>query len=220
MSRNNNTVRFRVKWRGGQLQLLDGGPIKLKEGTTGELCVDPECFTDAGSLEALTTQRKVLLLPAGTELRVALTIRPDLPKTLHRFLLATAHDPPTTSISIQSRFVGIRLLGPTAAQRLGKSRPGGLWLSFIGKEFSGVKSGTVDLPRTHGLQSVDSLNQAFTRLSEVFEPWRKAHTGNIYERIYYQERNNRWYPLNDLRDRSLATDTRPMVQKLWARVGN
>ena len=82
----------------------------------------------------------------------------------------------------------------------------------------GIESGIVELPETSDLKAVDSLNYAFTRLSEVFEPWRKAHTGSIYERVFYQEPNGRWYPLKDLRDRELATAERQVIKKLWTNV--
>ena len=47
---------------------------------------------------------------------------------------------------------------------------------------------------------VDSLNYAFTRLSEQYEPWRISHTGNIYDRIFYKENNEKWYPIDLLRN--------------------
>ena len=34
----------------------------------------------------------------------------------------------------------------------------------------------------------------------VFEPWRKSHTGNIYGRIFYKEKNSKWYPIDVLRN--------------------
>jgi hypothetical protein len=76
----------------------------------------------------------------------------------------------------------------------------------------------VDLPHTHELEAVDSLNYAFTRLSELFEPWRKAHTGSIYERVFYQERNGRWYQIKDLRERALASAERQLIKDLWLSV--
>lgn len=81
-----------------------------------------------------------------------------------------------------------------------------------------IESGMVNLPDAPGLESVDSLNYAFTRLSEIFEPWRKAHTGSIYERVFYRDCNDHWYPLKDLRDRALASAERKLIAELWANV--
>jgi hypothetical protein len=47
---------------------------------------------------------------------------------------------------------------------------------------------------------VESLNIALTRLSERYEPWRKAHTGNVYDRVIYKESNDKWYPLDVMRN--------------------
>jgi hypothetical protein len=85
-------------------------------------------------------------------------------------------------------------------------------------EPSAIESGMVILPATLDLETVDSLNYAFTRLSEVFEPWRKAHTGSIYERVFYLEHDGFWYPLKDLRDRALATAERKLIAELWVNV--
>jgi hypothetical protein len=99
-----------------------------------------------------------------------------------------------------------------------KVEQGGLFLLLEGMEPRAVESGMLNLPDAPGLESVDSLNYAFTRLSEVFEPWRKAHTGSIYERVFYLEPDGFWYPLKDLRDRALATAERKLIAELWANV--
>ena len=46
--------------------------------------------------------------------------------------------------------------------------------------------------------AVNSLNQAYTRISEVFEPHRRSHTGNVFERCAYFDKINA-YSLNDER---------------------
>jgi hypothetical protein len=181
-------------------------------------------FTDKKFLKALTTKRQVPILTVGTELRVALTVKPDLDAMLWPHLLAHDATPHrhTTKLSVETRFVSIRLAGPTVAQQKkvkekGAAR-GGLFLLLEGMEPRAIESGMVDLPAAPGLEPVDSLNYAFTRLSEVFEPWRKAHTGSIYERIFYLERDEHWYPLKDLRDQTLASAERTLIAELWADV--
>ena len=220
MPLSSKVIRVPVKLVDGQWELLYGGPVKVKDGAFGELHLDRVHFTDKAFLKALTEKRKVAVLPSGTELRVALTIKSDLDQRLRPFLLdyaSTPHDH-TAKISAETRFVSVRLVGPTQAQQRQKIEAGGLWLCLEGMEPRGVESGMVDLPRTHELETVDSLNYAFTRLSEVFEPWRKAHTGSIYERVFYQERNGRWYQIKDLRDRALASAERQLIKDLWLSV--
>lgn len=224
MPLSSKTIRVPVKLVDGGWELLYGGAVKVKDGAVGELHLDQMYFTDKKFLKALTTKRQVPILAAGTELRVALTVKPDLDAMLWPHLLAHDATPHrhTTKLSVETRFVSIRLAGPTVAQQKkvkekGVAR-GGLFLLLEGMEPRAIESGMVDLPAAPGLEPVDSLNYAFTRLSEVFEPWRKAHTGSIYERIFYLERDEHWYPLKDLRDQTLASAERTLIAELWANV--
>jgi hypothetical protein len=220
MPLSSKTIRVPVTLVDGRWEFLYGGDVKVKEGAFGELHIDQMHFTDKKFLKALTAKRRVAILQAGIELRVALTIRPDLDSKLREFLLprdATRHMH-STKLSVDTRFVPIHLGGPTDAQRKKMVEQGGLFLLMEGMEPRAIESGMVDLPDAPDLEPVDSLNYAFTRLSEVFEPWRKAHTGSIYERVFYLEHDRYWYPLKDLRDRTLATAERKLIAELWANV--
>jgi hypothetical protein len=108
-------IRLPVKLVDGQWELLYGGPVKVEDGAFGELRIDRTHFTDPKFLAALTKKRKVLVLPAGTELRVALSIRPGLDESLSNILLDSVEtqydraDAPSRS----TRFVSVFLGGPT-----------------------------------------------------------------------------------------------------------
>ncbi len=194
--------------------------MKVKEGACGELHLDKMYFTDSGFLKALTEKRRVAVLNSGAELRVALTVKTGLDKSLLGFLLPSDQTPHThtSKISVETRFVSIQLGGPTQAQKKNQVEEGGLSLLLEGMEPRSIESGMVILPDAGGLMPVDSLNYAFTRLSEVFEPWRKAHTGSIYERIFYLDNNGLWYPLKDLRNRELVKAEDRMIKQLWVNV--
>lgn len=220
MTISSKTIRVPVTLVEGRWELLYGGDVKVKDGASGELHLDQAHFTDKKFLKALTTKSRVVILETGAELRVALTIKPDLDSKLREHLLpreATRHTH-SSKLSVDTRFVPIYLGGPTDAQRKKRVEQGGLFLLMEGMEPRAIESGMVTLPAAPALESVDSLNYAFTRLSEVFEPWRKAHTGSIYERVFYLEPNGYWYPLKDLRDRALATAERQLIAELWANV--
>lgn len=220
MPLSSKTIRVPVKLVDGRWELLYGGDVKVKEGAVGELHLDQMYFTDKKFLKALTTKRRVAVLTAGTELHVALTVKPDLDATLWPHLLARDATPHrhAAKISVDTHFVSVHLGGPTLAQQKKEVAHGGLFLWLEGMEPRAIESGMVNLPAAPGLEPVDSLNYAFTRLSEVFEPWRKAHTGSIYERIFYLERDQHWYPLKDLRERALASAERTLIKDLWAAV--
>jgi len=59
------------------------------------------------------------------------------------------------------------------------------------------------------------LNHAFTKLSETYDTWRISHTGNIYTRVFYQERNGKWYPLDLLRNEKLEKQEQEIAKGLW-----
>jgi hypothetical protein len=63
-----------------------------------------------------------------------------------------------------------------------------------------------------------SLNHAFTMLSKAYEKHRISNTGNVYSRVFYQDRNKHWYPLDDLRTGVQAEGERKLLNELWAQV--
>lgn len=214
------TIRVPVKLVDGRWELLYGGDVKVEDGAIGELHLDQMYFSDKKFLKALTFRRRVAILQPGTELRVALTIKRELDSKLRQFLspIDETRHTHSSKLSVDTRFVPIYLGGPTDAQRKKKVEQGGLYLLLEGMEPRAIESGMVLLPAAPDLEPVDSLNYAFTRLSEVFEPWRKAHTGSIYERVFYQDDDGYWYPLKDLRDSALASAERKLIKDLWANV--
>lgn len=75
----------------------------------------------------------------------------------------------------------------------------------------------VVLPKVGALNQAESLNHAFTLLSEEFEPWRKAHTGSIYQRVFYKD-GELWYPLSTLRRRTVGGAEHALIVDLWERI--
>jgi hypothetical protein len=45
----------------------------------------------------------------------------------------------------------------------------------------------------------ESLNHAFTIISEAYETKRRSHSGNVFERAYAQNDSGHWNNLDDLR---------------------
>jgi hypothetical protein len=79
----------------------------------------------------------------------------------------------------------------------------------------GLTVSTLKLPEGITDEEVDSLNYAFTLLSDKFEPWRRSHTGNVYERIFYQEENGILHPLNVLRNAAIASEEQKFIRRQW-----
>jgi hypothetical protein len=165
------------------------------------------------------------VLDQGAPLLVGLTVKSDNrpPKKLEDLLKprgglwnqlgAATFDP---GYRYDHHFVQIRLAGPTdrQARQFGTVR-GGLWLVTEGINATGLASTMVTLPSEVSDKPVQSLNHAYTRLSEIFEMWRISHTGNIYQRILYEERNGNWYPLDVLRNMKLQQQEHQIAEALW-----
>jgi hypothetical protein len=113
-------------------------------------------------------------------------------------------------------FVEVHLAGPNdkQARQFDTSR-GGPWLITEGIEGVGLASTRVKLPPEVPVDPVASLNHAYTKLSEAFETWRISHTGNIYKRVLHRERNEKWYPLDVLRNGALQQTEHETAQMLW-----
>ena len=214
-----NTVRVPVKWVNGHWELPYGGGVPVKDGARGELRLDASHIADEQFLAAVTKTSKIKILDERVELRVALTIKLPLGSEHWKALLPardTAHIS-SSKISLNSQFVSIWLGGPGPAQEKRGETCGGLWLSLEGMEPRDLESGTVVLPNVGNLDHADSLNHAFTLLSEQFEPWRKAHTGSIYKRMFYKD-GQFWYPLDTLRRRIVGSAESALIVDLWKRI--
>ncbi len=225
-------VRIPVKLVDGQWEFFYGGGLPIKNGTVGDLLIDKDAIEDKKFLSQLKRHSKHKILETGAELLVALTIKQgglldkQLDETLKSQLLS-ARDKKLmlgdayffTTRSPDTRFVKIHIAGPTKGQkRLNPAESGGVWLHLQGLQPKGVSSSLVSLPEEVSKDTVESLNHAFTLLSEKYEPWRKSHTGNIYDRILYKEMNEKWYPLNMLRNAAIATDEHRLIRDQWTRI--
>lgn len=221
-------VRIPVKLVDGQWEYFYGGCLPIKDGSVGDLVVDRSRIEDKKFLSNLKCASKHKILEIGATLLVALTVKHplDIGPGLVQHLLPVGSGGPDlgdayywTSRSGDTRFVQVSIGGPTAVQRqLDPEEKGGVWLHVEGLVPKGVSSSTVMLPGGVGNGSADSLNHAFTLLSERYEPWRKSHTGNIYDRMLYQETNGKWYPLNVLRNAAIAKDEHQFLRSQWEQI--
>lgn len=211
-------VTLPVKRVGERWEFFYGGDVPVKEGTLGELTVNADRITDERFRQRVTQELSVKILDEGTELLVALSDRdtngrlsgdwPD-PRPLKV--------PPGTT-----RFVRV-WLGPARKRAEEPAldappEPGGLWLKLKGLERCELHGSTVRMPAGFDPPHAISLNHAFTRLSQAHEKHRISNTGNVYTRVFYQDRDKRWYPLDDLRTGVQAAGERELLSGLWAQV--
>ena len=207
-----------VKMVNGQWEFLFGGAVPVKEGTVAELTFPLDRITDAEFAKRVTAESTVKVLPAGTKLYVALSDRASalqpanlfehididyqyLPRGYARFLPITI-GPPT---DLQTKQPGL----------FEKEKEGGLFLRQIGLDRTELLSSSIKLPEGFAAPFAQSLNHAFTLLSERYETHRLSHTGNVYTSMYYQESNGRWYPLDLLREGVRADAERQVIHAAW-----
>lgn len=220
------TLRVPMKFVAGHWELASGGQVPVEEGTEAEIRVPTGSITDQSFLRQMTQKGVLPILPKGTAIRALLSPKEHkgIPEEILRHLLPVKdpqvrigllHSP--ERFSNDACFVEVKLAEPTDTQVQDfEFKDGGLWLIFEGSAPTDLRSSTIKLPDGVTEEKAISLNHAFTLLSEVYEPWRKAHTGSVYERFYYQEEDGKWYPLALLRDAGIAKQEQKIAADLWA----
>lgn len=211
-------VTVPVKRVGERWEFFYGGDVPVKEGTLGELTVNADRITDERFRQRVTQELTVKILEEGTELLVALSDRETNGRRAgnwpEQYPLAV---PPGTT-----RFERV-WLGPARKKAddptfVGPPEPGGLWLKLKGLERCELHGSTVRMPAGFNPPHATSLNHAFTRLSQAHEKHRISNTGNVYTRVFYQDRDTRWYPLDDLRTGVQAEGERHLLRAAWTQV--
>jgi hypothetical protein len=218
-------LRIPIQFVGSVWEFKFGGQIPVGDGTQAELVVSRAAISDRNFLKTMEAKASHKVLDEGARLLVGLTVKPDKPPHEKLKPLLQPYDdlykmlgtaPLEPDYRYDPYFVEVQLAGANDRQaRLFGTRRGGLWLMTQGIEAVGLASATVKLPQAISAEPVASLNHAYTKLSELFETWRISHTGNIYKRILYREKNEKWYPLDVLRNRALQNAEHETAQALW-----
>lgn len=215
-------VKVPVKRVGSNWEFFYGGDVPVKDGTLGELTISASRITEEDFLRRVTQELKIKILKEGTPLLVALSDRSNngfWPNGWpEKFPTAT---PPGTT-----RWERVHL-GPAKPPTRKATRSdggeqvlpeGGLHLRVRGLERCELLGSTVSMPDGFHEKTATSLNHAFTLLSEAYEQHRISHTGNVYTQIFYQDTDQLWYPLDDLRQGVRAEAERELLRNLWSKV--
>lgn len=202
-------VRIVVSFKNGAWVTSTGRKLTAVEGTTAELILPAEASSKLWPQREVPVRKLCQFLAPGASLMFALRVRQheSLAKPLLEYLI-----PPHTmrgevewgSVkgwhSTEAHFFQITLGASSAEQR--EKTPdfaGGLLVEVRGKAIKVMDVSPFALPKGISDKKLLSLNHAFTILSEVYETHRAAHTGSIYETVFYRGSDDRWYPLGHLR---------------------
>lgn len=219
------SIRVPVKLVDGTWEFEYGGSVPVGDGTVGELIVPSKAIAAAKFLERVKTKASIKILDEGTELLAYVVTKDDqrIPEKLKSLLIPWNEICQSIATEFidnwsagQPHFAKVTIGSPTDRHKAKfETRSGGLWLLIEGRDSVGLQSSRISLPEGITDEAAISLNHAFTLLSEVFEPWRKAHTGSVYQRYLYQEKNGHWYPLELLRNGAIAGQEQSIAYDLW-----
>jgi hypothetical protein len=214
-----------VKRVGDRWEFFYGGDVPVKEGAMGELTFSTIEITDPDFLQRVTKEATFKILEEGTTLLVALSDRSQNGSRIGEW----PNPYPLNVPQGTTRWAKIKLAGPPKTKSpLPQAElipeTGGLWLKVKGLERCELSSSCIMLP--DGVQmpegfsdgTVKSLNHAFTVLSQNYEKHRISNTGNVYTRVFYQDKDECWYPLDDLRSGVRAKRERQLLNDTWAQV--
>lgn len=178
------TARLSVKITGGVCTLSDGKPLpKMKPDTTAELVISPLDIIDDVERARLLKENRVEFLPAGASIWAR---------------VKDANMPANLLLSCQRKYAWPKNPGLFVEIRLASA----VLLVIRGDGRAALSDCSCGMP---GLpdQECSSINEAYTRVSESFEPSRRSHTGNIFNCVFYQMGSS-LFPLRKLRDEKLS----------------
>lgn len=177
-------LRIGVRAEESGFVLLDGQPLpQLHPGSVGEIVFAPECFVNQKIRMGLTDEKHIPFLKRGSSIMMG--VSPGvIGNTPQKGLIR----PDLIRVLSEYMFVEVRL----DADQL---------LQVRGDQVAKLAPCPCSIPALDG--KADSLNHAFTMISEAYETLRRSHTGNVFKQAYAEDDSGRWESLDDLRLRAI-----------------
>jgi len=212
---NVKKIKIPFKMVGDRMEFLFGGEIPLEDGCIGQLVVPIDAITVQAFKQNLLIESSAQILPVGSLILIGMTEKNKVYKEDPKYPVDYYYLTPGITY-----FEPVILEKPIietyrAKNESSAKNEGGLWLNLKGLDDCEIKSGPVKLLNYPEINKATSLNHAYTLLSEKIERHRISHTGNIYKRCYYQEKNGKWYPLKLLRDNMKIDIEESIIDSTW-----
>lgn len=175
---NKRTVRLPVVIEKGAFKLLDGSPLPaLRDKVVGDLVIDADDLTNEQERQEWTKEKAVRFLQSGSVLWAR--VKPDdVPREMQKHVVVKREWPGT-----HVHVVGFALTADLElVLRAGKKAALNPCPCHIA---------SLDL-------AVQSVNEAYAKISVAFEPSRRSHTGNVFLCVFH-EHNDFVRPLDELR---------------------
>lgn len=172
-------IRIPVRIVGGDIKYLYGGKLPaLDDLRIGELVIPEHVVKDQRFRSIVQMSNEVKILEKDSIIMVAVASR-NIPTDKKVYCSKIE-----TYIKTYYTFVQIKLIEP-------------LKLNIRGSKKGKLVDVKCEIPSLS--READSLNKAYTIISESFEPKRGSRGGNVFNMCYYKEKEL-WHPLKDKRD--------------------
>ena len=180
-----SNVVIPVRFKNGHPLFLYGGELPALGDCIADLIVPEESIRDRTLLDKLREEKEVIIQTSGASLLIALRLKnvPQALRTLTFQLEAGKTGPP-------GDFAFVQL---TLKENL--------ILRLRGTKDAELRDVKCSLPMLG--QQASSINHAYTLVSTKLEPNRRAHSGNVFDLVYFLD-NEVWRPLRTLRDQAEA----------------
>ena len=187
-TRTDKLLRVPIKYVDGRWECGYGGIVPVEQDTVAELIVNDKAITDKDFLRRMRAPSHIKVLDEHVTLLAYLATKDQkgITEAQRKYLIpwhVRSREIATDYIDNWSTgglsFVEVHIGQPTDQQtKKFDTSNGGLWLLTEGPKAVGLQSTQICLPDAVSKDPVISLNHAFTKLSETYEPWRLSHTGN------------------------------------------
>lgn len=175
------TVRIPVRIVNGMVKYYYGGDLPdIKDHIIGDLILPDYSIKDDKFLSISQQKEDVEILPEGSIIMVSVSTT-SIPKEKRQHLKKIK-----SNIVIDKQVIDIQLLEPLYMHIRGSKKP----------NLSAVKCKIPSLEK-----DASSINNAYTLISQVYESHRKSYGGSVFNQCYYKEKDNIWYPLDNLRQK-------------------
>ncbi|MCS7263395.1 MAG: hypothetical protein NZ805_01025 [Armatimonadetes bacterium] len=205
--RFDKTITIPVKIRDGKATFLYGDQLPpLRDGTEGKLVVPEYAISDIRWFDLLSLPVIVQMLPAKTTVSVmmkfdrvldakelgwledeikqaqAFTFKPHTGEIAKEWEIVRLGPVFIKGVCLRPRLWGKRVRNPYGYFLVKVLLQEPLRLEMRGTSSPRLLDCRCHIPalEKHEKQFAASLNEAYTRVSEVFEPTRRSHTGNIF----------------------------------------
>jgi hypothetical protein len=178
-----------VVWREGRLEPFYGGELpKFRDGWVMDLVTEEDALENKGEINRFNIEHEVMILQKEATLYAVISMRLWDAKKMPA--------PPVVDLDTIPLIPAESILVPFIIKQ-------DLKLHLRGTRPAELLPCRCEV----GLKDIndpESVNQAYTRLSEYYEPWRRAHTGNVFDKVYFQDKPGVASPLRVLRDEKEA----------------